>query len=122
MKPRANAEAGQPDRDAAMAPAGDELGPEEIWQEPAPPSRCRSIGWFPTPWRREAGAAGCGRTGAALAAVAVAIALPLSPIGRWFGFVAPSPLFFVFLIGATAAYLALVEVMKKLFYGATVRR
>ena len=52
----------------------------------------------------------------AFGAVAVAIALPLLPLGRWFGFVAPPPLFFVFLIGATAAYLALVEVAKGLFY------
>ena len=27
--------------------------------------------------------------------------LPLLPLGRWFGFVAPPPLFFVYLIGAT---------------------
>jgi Mg2+-importing ATPase len=54
--------------------------------------------------------------GMAFAAVAVAIALSLLPIGRWFGFVAPPPLFFAYLIGATAAYLALVEVVKGLFY------
>ena len=52
----------------------------------------------------------------ALGSVAVAIALPLLPVGRWFGFVAPPPLFFVFLIGATAAYLALVEITKGFFY------
>ena len=52
-----------------------------------------------------------------LGAVAVAIVLPLVPvIGVWFGFVAPPPLFFVFLIGATLAYLALVEVTKVAFY------
>ena len=54
----------------------------------------------------------------ALGAVAVAIVLPLLPVGRWFGFVAPPPLFFVFLIGATAAYLALVEITKGFFYRA----
>ncbi len=54
----------------------------------------------------------------ALGAVAVAVALPLLPIGRWFGFVAPPPLFFVYLIGATAAYLALVEIVKSIFYRA----
>src|ERR1700685_1700697 len=43
----------------------------------------------------------------AFAAVAFAIALPLLPLGRWFGFVAPPPLFFAYLIGVTAAYLAL---------------
>ena len=52
----------------------------------------------------------------AFAAIAVAIALPLLPVGAWFGFVAPPPLFFVFLIAATAAYLALVEIAKVFFY------
>ena len=52
----------------------------------------------------------------ALGVIAVAIALPLLPIGGWFGFVAPPPLFFVFLIGATLAYLAIVEVTKRVFY------
>ncbi len=51
-----------------------------------------------------------------LAAVALAIALPLVPWGRWFGFVAPPPLFFVFLVGATLAYLGLVEATKVVFY------
>ena len=54
----------------------------------------------------------------ALGSVAVAIVLPLLPVGRWFGFVAPPPLFFVFLIGATVAYLALVEITKRIFYRA----
>jgi Mg2+-importing ATPase len=58
----------------------------------------------------------------ALGAVAVAVALPLLPVGRWFGFVAPPLLFFVFLIGATAAYLALVEVVKGFFYRLTAGR
>ena len=58
----------------------------------------------------------------ALGAVAVAIVLPLLPMGRWFGFVAPPPLFFVFLVGATAAYLALVEITKGLFYRFTEHR
>jgi P-type Mg2+ transporter len=52
----------------------------------------------------------------AVAAIAVAIALPLLPIGPWFGFVAPSPLFFGYLIVATIGYLALVEIVKVLFY------
>ena len=51
-----------------------------------------------------------------LGAVALAIILPLVPWGHWFGFVAPPPLFFVFLVGATTAYLGLVEVTKILFY------
>jgi Mg2+-importing ATPase len=33
--------------------------------------------------------------------------------------VSPPPLFFVFLVGATAAYLGLVEFIKGLFYHAT---
>jgi P-type Mg2+ transporter len=53
-----------------------------------------------------------------LGVITVAIALPLLPVGRWFGFVVPPPLFFVFLIGATLAYLAIVEITKRLFYGA----
>ena len=52
----------------------------------------------------------------ALGTVALAIVLPLLPVGRWFGFVTPPPLFFVYLIGATAAYLALVEITKSIFY------
>jgi Mg2+-importing ATPase len=51
-----------------------------------------------------------------LGAVALAIVLPLVPWGRWFGFVAPPPLFFVFLVGATLAYLGLVELTKVVFY------
>jgi Mg2+-importing ATPase len=51
-----------------------------------------------------------------LGAVAVAIGLPLIPWGRWFGFVAPPPMFFVFLVAATVAYLGLVEITKVVFY------
>ncbi|HYM32288.1 MAG TPA: magnesium-translocating P-type ATPase [Candidatus Cybelea sp.] len=58
----------------------------------------------------------------ALGAVAAAIVLPLLPMGRWFGFVEPPPLFFVYLTAATAAYLALVEVTKSLFYRFAVPR
>jgi len=55
----------------------------------------------------------------ALGVIAVAIALPLLPfVGRWLGFVAPPPLFFAFLIGATSAYLAIVEITKRIFYRA----
>ena len=54
--------------------------------------------------------------GTTAAAVAVAITLPLVPWGSWFGFVAPPPLFFAFLAGVTAAYLALVEAAKAVFY------
>jgi Mg2+-importing ATPase len=51
-----------------------------------------------------------------LGAVALAVVLPLVAWGRWFGFVMPPPLFFVFLAGATTAYIGLVEVTKVLFY------
>jgi Mg2+-importing ATPase len=51
-----------------------------------------------------------------LGGVALAIALPLLPLGHWFGFVAPPPMFYVFLVGATLAYLGLVEITKVLFY------
>jgi len=54
--------------------------------------------------------------GMALGTVATAVVLPFVSIGRWFGFVAPPPLFFVYLIVATAAYLALVEISKVFFY------
>jgi Mg2+-importing ATPase len=52
----------------------------------------------------------------ALGVVAIALVLPFLPFGRWFGFVAPPPLFFIYLAGATAAYLALVEICKAVFY------
>ena len=52
-----------------------------------------------------------------LGAVAVAIVLPLTPWGRWFGFVAPPPLFFVFLVGATLAYLGLLRSPRSCFTG-----
>jgi Mg2+-importing ATPase len=57
-----------------------------------------------------------------LGAVALAIGLPLVPWGRWFGFVAPPPMFFIFLVAATMAYLGLVEVVKAVFYRAMARR
>ena len=52
----------------------------------------------------------------ALGVIAVAIALPQLSIGGWLGFVVPPPLFFAFLIGATLAYLAIVEITKCVFY------
>ena len=58
----------------------------------------------------------------ALGVIAVAIALPLLPVSRWLGFVAPPPLFFVFLIGATSAYLAIAEIDKRIVCRITVDR
>ena len=54
--------------------------------------------------------------GMTLGAVGLAVLLPMLPIGRWFGFVPPPPLFYAYLVAATLAYLALVEVVKVLFY------
>lgn len=58
----------------------------------------------------------------AVGIVAVAIALPLLPSGRLFGFVPPPPLFFAYLIGWTIAYLALVEMTKSILYRVTAGR
>jgi Mg2+-importing ATPase len=58
----------------------------------------------------------------ALGVVAVAIVVPLLPIGRWFGFVVPPPLFFAYLVAAIAGYLALVEIVKGFFYRWTAPR
>lgn len=48
--------------------------------------------------------------------VLVGILIPLTPIGSWFGFVVPPPLFFVFLAVAVVAYLTLTELVKRQFY------
>jgi Mg2+-importing ATPase len=54
--------------------------------------------------------------------VAVGLLIPLTPVGTLFGFVMPPPAFYMFLIVAVAAYLALVEVVKHAFYRAYRRR
>lgn len=69
-------------------------------------------------WRSKPGRFLVGTT---IGAVAVAFALPLLPVGRWFGFVPPPPLFFLYLVTATIAYLALVEVAKSVFYRTIAR-
>lgn len=51
-----------------------------------------------------------------LAIVGVAALLPLSPLGAFFGFVAPPPQFYALLSGMVLAYLCLVEAAKRLFY------
>jgi len=56
-----------------------------------------------------------------IGAIAGAIVLPFLPLGDWFGFVAPPPLFFVFLLMATLAYLGLVEISKIVFYRCLLR-
>ena len=51
-----------------------------------------------------------------LAVVALAVALPFTPLAATLGFRAPPPAFFAALAGLTAAYLALAEVAKRVFY------
>ena len=58
----------------------------------------------------------------ALAVVAVAALLPLSPLAAFLGFVAPPPAFYAALAGIVAAYLVVVQGAKQLFYRAESRR
>ena len=55
-------------------------------------------------------------TGLTLGAVFVGLLIPLTPLGRLLGFVEPPPGFYVFLVGAVAAYLLLVELVKRRLY------
>ncbi len=55
-------------------------------------------------------------TTCSLLVVTLAIALPFTPLGKLFGFVAPPPLFFFILAGMVIAYLLMVEVAKQWFY------
>ncbi|HVX76366.1 MAG TPA: HAD-IC family P-type ATPase, partial [Bradyrhizobium sp.] len=48
--------------------------------------------------------------------VAIAVLLPFTPIGGWFGFVPPSPVFLLALAGLTAVYLAIAQRVKSAFY------
>ena len=52
----------------------------------------------------------------AIGAAVLGILLPLSPLGPVFGFVAPPPSFYLFLAAAVLVYLAVVELVKRLFY------
>jgi len=51
-----------------------------------------------------------------LAVVAAAAALPFTPMGAYFGFVALPPLFFLILLGMVLGYLLAVELVKRWFY------
>ncbi len=51
-----------------------------------------------------------------LGAAIIGAVLPLTPLGAVFGFVAPPPVFYGFLVVAVAAYLLLVEMVKRLFF------
>lgn len=52
----------------------------------------------------------------ATGAILIATLLPLTPLGAFFGFVAPPATFYLFLAAAVAAYLVLMEGAKRLFY------
>ena len=58
----------------------------------------------------------------ALVTVAVAVVLPLTPIGGYLGFVAPPPLFFLLLAGMVVVYLCAAEGVKQLFYRLAVSK
>jgi Mg2+-importing ATPase len=62
------------------------------------------------PWRDRPSVA---LTASALIIVATGILLPFSPLGGYFGFTPLPPDFLLFLVVATATYLALVEVAKR---------
>ena len=51
-----------------------------------------------------------------LTVVAVAAVLPLTPLGAWFGFVAPPAAFYAMLVALVLMYLLLVEGAKRYFY------
>jgi len=51
-----------------------------------------------------------------LAVVCIAIILPLTPIGAYFGFVSPPVFFYLVLFGLVVTYLIVVQWMKYLFY------
>lgn len=51
-----------------------------------------------------------------LLVVAIAVLLPFTPLGRFFGFVPPPLLFFFILAGMVMVYLAMVEMVKQWFY------
>ena len=54
--------------------------------------------------------------GTSLAVVALAAALPFTPLGSYFGFVAPPARFYLILVGMVVAYLLIVELAKRVFY------
>lgn len=51
-----------------------------------------------------------------LTVVAIAAALPFTPLGSYFGFVPPPPRFYLILAGMVTVYLAMVEIAKRGFY------
>jgi Mg2+-importing ATPase len=65
------------------------------------PFRSRPNGWL---------------TMTSIAVVLIAAILPLTPIGSYFGFVAPPPAFYVAVAAMAATYLIVVEFVKRWFY------
>ena len=57
-----------------------------------------------------------------LSVAGIAIALPFTPVGNWFGFVSPPAGMLAALAGMTAIYLVIVEYMKRWFYAFHQRR
>jgi len=55
-------------------------------------------------------------TATSLAVVAIAVALPFTPIGAHFGFVPPPARFYLILGAMVAVYLCAVEFAKRVFY------
>ena len=59
---------------------------------------------------------------AALIVLALAIALPFTPVGTYFGFVPPPAKFYLILGGMVVIYLVIVEVVKQGFYRWAVKK
>jgi len=55
-------------------------------------------------------------TATSLGVVMVAVLLPYTPLGRWFGFVSPTTGFVLMIGGIVLAYLVLAQAVKALFY------
>ncbi len=55
-------------------------------------------------------------TATSLVVVAIAVLLPFTPIGRYFGFVPPPAVFYAILGGMVVVYLLVVELAKRAFY------
>jgi Mg2+-importing ATPase len=54
---------------------------------------------------------------AGLGVTALAVALPFTPLGRAFGFIAPAPAVLALVAGLTSAYLLAAEMLKRRFFG-----
>ncbi len=59
---------------------------------------------------------------AAVTVVTLAVLLPFTPLGRWFGFVAPPVTLLLTLAAMLLCYLTLAEIVKRGFYRLLARR